>query len=274
MGVERKRLDELIVDRHLATTRSAARGLIMAGLVKVEGRVLDKAGSAVPVTAEIAVKARPPFVSRAGEKLSAALDDFGIDVHRRMGLDVGASTGGFVDCLLQRGAEQVIALDVGRGQLDAKLRNDSRVTVIEGVNARLLQKGDLPYAPDLVTMDVSFISVSKVLTAVAESMAESFEGVILVKPQFEAGPKQVGKKGIVRDPAVHQQVLNDVVRFVVTDMRLAVMGVARSHLPGVGGNIEFFVHVMRGREEGLSLGTLEEIVGERVLAGCDRRGSE
>lgn len=273
MGVERKRLDELVVERGLVGSRSAARGVIMAGLVMVDGRMMDKAGSAVSVTSELSLKARPRFVSRAGDKLAGALETFGVTVRERSVLDVGASTGGFVDCLLQEGARRVIALDVGRGQLDSRLRSDSRVVVMEGVNARSLQKGDLPYEPDLVTMDVSFISVGKVLRAVSESVADVFEGVILVKPQFEAGPRQVGKKGIVRDPTVHRQVLMDVGRFVVEDLGIAVMAVARSQVPGVGGNVEFFMHIVKGGGSSLALDTLEKNVADCVGGeGASREG--
>ena len=264
MGLERKRLDELVFERGLAATRSSARGLLMAGLVLVDGKMVDKAGAQVPVTADVAVKARPRFVSRAGEKLAGALDTFQVRVRGRAALDIGASTGGFVDCMLQAGADRVIALDVGRGQLDARLRNDPRVTVMEGVNARLLQKGDLPFEPDLVTMDVSFISAGKVLRAVSQSVAEEFVGVILVKPQFEAGPKSVGKKGIVRDPAVHQRVLLDVARYTVEELGLAVLGMTRSAVPGVGGNVEFFMHITRGGDEGLGLDRLEMSIDECV----------
>ncbi len=213
MGTERKRLDEIVVDRALTSSRSEARGLIMAGLVVVDGKVVDKAGAPVSTAADISLKARPRFVSRAGEKLAGALSLFGVDARDRDCVDIGSSTGGFVDCLLQQGAAKVIAIDVGRGQLDARLRSDSRVEVREGVNARLLRKGDLPYEPDLVTMDVSFISVGKVLGAVVDCMATEFEGVLLIKPQFEAGPKLVGKKGIVRDPGVHRQVLAETSSF-------------------------------------------------------------
>lgn len=267
MGLDRKRLDELVVEQGLAETRSTARGLIMAGLVMVDGKLVDKAGAQIPVAASITVKSRPRFVSRAGEKLAGALEEFGVSPRGKLALDVGASTGGFVDCLLQEGAKCVIALDVGRGQLDAKLRGDPRVEVMEGVNARLMQKGDLPYEPDLVTMDVSFISAGKVLRAVADCMAELFEGVILVKPQFEAGPKLVGKKGIVRDPAVHRQVLLDVVRFITADLGLDTLGVVRSAVPGVGGNVEFFLHISRGGEKGLALDSLEKSIDGCVYTG-------
>jgi 23S rRNA (cytidine1920-2'-O)/16S rRNA (cytidine1409-2'-O)-methyltransferase len=264
MGLERKRLDELLVERGLATSRNVARGMVMAGSVLVEGKVVDKAGTAVGMHAELALKARPRFVSRAGEKLAHALETFGIVVQDRRALDVGASTGGFVDCLLQRGAMEVIAVDVGRGQLDARLRDDPRVIVMDGVNARLLQKGDLVYEPDMVTIDVSFISVGKVLGAVATCMADEFEGAILIKPQFEAGPRLVGKKGIVRDSMVHRQVVTNAAMFVTERLGLEVLGVCRSALPGVGGNVEFFLHLARGREKGLGLDRLIKVIDDCV----------
>ena len=275
MKVERKRLDEIVFERGFATSRNAARGLVMAGLVMVDGHMLDKPGSAVAVDADISLKARPRFVSRAGEKLAGALKTHGVRAKDRMALDVGASTGGFVDCLIQEGAKRVIALDVGRGQLDSKLRNEPRVVVMEGVNARRLEIGDLPFEPELLTMDVSFISVGKVLRAVAPCMAPSFEGVILVKPQFEAGPSQVGRKGIVRDPAVHRQVLMEVTRFVSEEVGLDVMGVSRSQVTGVGGNVEFFAHVMRGGTAGPGLDRLEAVIDEQVLGvGASTSGKD
>jgi 23S rRNA (cytidine1920-2'-O)/16S rRNA (cytidine1409-2'-O)-methyltransferase len=274
MGIERMRLDELVVELGLAPSRNVARGLIMAGAVLVSGKVVDKAGTAIAVDAELTLKSRPRFVSRAGDKLAGALESFGVAVQGRLALDVGASTGGFVDCLLQAGAAQVIALDVGRGQLDSRLRDDARVVVMDGLNARLLQKGDLAYEPDLVTMDVSFISVGKVLGAVANSMAVEFEGVILIKPQFEAGPKSVGKKGIVRDPMVHRQVLVDAARFSAEELGLDLHGVCRSSVPGVGGNVEFFLHVSRGREKGLGLDRLEKLIDDCVHSGVSPQGGE
>jgi 23S rRNA (cytidine1920-2'-O)/16S rRNA (cytidine1409-2'-O)-methyltransferase len=274
MGIERKRLDELVVELGLATSRNVARGLVMAGLVLVDGKVVDKAGSAIAVGAEVSLKARPRFVSRAGDKLDGALDTFDVNVKDKRALDVGASTGGFVDCLLQRGAARVIALDVGRGQLDSRLTADARVVVMNGVNARLLLKGDLEYEPDLLTMDVSFISVSKVLGAVADCMAAMFEGVILIKPQFEAGRASVGKKGIVRDPNVHKQVLVDMVRSSSKVLGLDVLGVCRSSVPGVGGNVEFFLHVSRGREKGPGIDRLEKSIDDCVYRELDSQGSE
>ena len=260
----RTRLDQLLVDRGLAATRSAARGLVMAGLVEVEGSVVDKAGTPVRPDASLALKERPRFVSRAGEKLAHALDVFGLDVKGARALDVGASTGGFVDCLLQAGAAEIIALDVGYGQLDARLRTDPRVHVMERTNARYLQPADLPYPPDLLTADVSFISLRKILPAVVGSMATDFRAVLLVKPQFEAGRERVGRGGVVRDAEVHRAVLLEVLGFLVDELQVAVHGVADSGLPGVSGNVEFVVHASRGGDAGAALATLERRVDRLV----------
>jgi 23S rRNA (cytidine1920-2'-O)/16S rRNA (cytidine1409-2'-O)-methyltransferase len=238
----------------------------MAGLVLVKGERADKAGTLVDADAPVTVKQRPRFVSRGGDKLDAALDTFALRVAGCDALDVGASTGGFVDCLLQRGAARVVALDVGRGQLDARLRSDPRVHVIEGVNARYLEAESLPWQPDLLTMDVSFISVKKVLPSAVGCMAPRYAGAILVKPQFEAGPKDVGKGGIVRDPLVHRRVLLDVGRFVIVELESDLLGLCRSAVPGTGGNVEYFFHLGRGGAKGLGLDTLEEAI-EKVLIG-------
>jgi len=258
----RIRLDELVLLRGLAPSRSAARALIMAGLVLVGGEVSDKAGTPVPADAEIALKQRPRFVSRAGEKLAHALEVFGVGVAGLSALDVGTSTGGFVDCLLQAGASRVIALDVGRWQLAPRLRADDRVHVMDKVNARFLTREALPYEPDMLTMDVSFISVAKVLPAVVACMACHFEGMILIKPQFEAGPARVGKGGVVREPSVHRDVLLSLGRFVIGDLDADLSGVCRSGLRGTDGNVEFFFHIGRGGAKRLGLDTLEQAVDE------------
>lgn len=244
----------------------------MAGLVLVGGQVSDKAGTPVDPEAALTVKERPRFVSRAGNKLEAALDTFGLDVTGCSALDVGASTGGFVECLLQRGACRVIALDVGRGQLDARLRADPRVHVIEGVNARYLSADGLPWQPDLLTMDVSFISVTKVLPAVVACMSPNYSGMILIKPQFEAGPKDVGKGGIVRDLQVHRRVLLETARFVVVDLGAGLQGLCRSALPGTGGNIEYFFYLSAGGANGLALDTLEAAVEMAMTGEQQSRG--
>jgi 23S rRNA (cytidine1920-2'-O)/16S rRNA (cytidine1409-2'-O)-methyltransferase len=267
----RVRLDELVVQRGLAPSRSAARGLIMAGIVFVEGTVSDKAGTPVRMDAMITLKERPRFVSRGGEKLDNALRAFGVDVSALDALDVGASTGGFVDCLLQSGAARVIALDVGRGQLDARLRSDARVLALEKVNARYLEPGVLPFVPAILTMDVSFISVAKVLPAVMTCMSSVCTGVILIKPQFEAGPKQVGKGGIVRDSGVHQEVLLHLGRFVVDELDAELLGITDSGLPGADGNVEYFFHIGRGGEKGHRLDTLGALVDATVGRVMDTR---
>jgi 23S rRNA (cytidine1920-2'-O)/16S rRNA (cytidine1409-2'-O)-methyltransferase len=270
----RLRLDQLLVDRGLAPTKNVARGLVMAGLVEVDGRVVDKAGTPIRADAPLSLKERPRFVSRAGEKLAHALEVFALDVAGARALDVGASTGGFVDCLLQAGAAEVVALDVGYGQLDSRLRADPRVHVIERTNARYLEPGRLPYAPDLLTADVSFISLEKLLPAVVNSMAPVFRAVLLVKPQFEAGRERVGRGGVVRDGEVHRDVLLRVLGFLQSDLSMAVHGVADSGLPGVSGNVEFVVHASRGGEPGAPLAILKEQVDELVPVRPEEPGSE
>ncbi len=264
----RMRLDELVLQRGLAPTRSAARGLIMAGLVLVGGQVSDKAGTRLPVDADVSLKQRPRYVSRAGEKLAHALEIFAVDVTAVSALDVGASTGGFVDCLLQGGAERVIALDVGRGQLADRVRRDPRVLPLDKVNARHLVPEMLPFVPDFLTMDVSFISVAKVLPAVVDCMAQQWQGIVLIKPQFEAGPRQVGKGGIVRDPAIHRDILLDLGRFVIENLDARLVALCDSGLPGADGNREFFFHLLRSGEKGLRLDTLESAV-EAIIGPSD-----
>jgi len=240
----RKRLDVLLVERGLAESRAQAQALVMAGLV----RGYEKAGQQVDEAAELVVARPPRFVSRGGEKLAHALDELGIDPAGRDALDVGASTGGFTDALLQRGAARVIALDVGRGQLHERLRNDSRVTVLERTNARELT--ELPFAPDLVTCDVSFISVRVALPPALALARSDWEAVVLVKPQFEAGREDVGKGGVVRDPEVHRRVLRDVAEAALA-WPAQVVGVVDSGLPGPKGNREFFLHIVHREQPSL-----------------------
>ncbi len=257
--VGRVRLDQLLLDRGLVESRNVARALIMAGLVSVAGRREDKAGTFVSTDASVDIKERPRFVSRAGEKLAHALTALKVDPAGARALDVGASTGGFVDCLLQRGAERVIAVDVGYGQLDARLRSDPRVHLLERVNARYLSPEQLPFVPDLLTVDVSFISLEKILPAVITCMAPVFTGLLLVKPQFEAGPRSVGKGGIVRDASVHEEVLRRV-GAALGVMGLDIWGLCDSGLPGAGGNVEFVYRVDRGRGDGLTPATLDRLI--------------
>jgi 23S rRNA (cytidine1920-2'-O)/16S rRNA (cytidine1409-2'-O)-methyltransferase len=232
----KKRLDVLLVERGLAESRSQAQALVLAG--RVRGH--SKPGEQVAEDAELEVDSPPPFVSRGGEKLRNALDAFGVGVEGRDCADVGASTGGFTDCLLQAGAERVVAIDVGYGQLHPRLRSDPRVTVLERVNARTLR--ELPFAPELVVCDVSFISVTLALPPVLALAAEGWEAVVLVKPQFEAGRADVAK-GVVRDPAVHRAVLGQVVD-ASRAWDAVTLGVVDSGLPGPKGNREFFLHLV------------------------------
>lgn len=231
----RKRLDVLLVERGLAESRSKAQALVIAGLVPG----YNKPGAQVDERAELTVVSSPAFVSRGGEKLAHALDALDLDPSGHDCLDVGASTGGFTDCLLQRGAARVIALDVGHGQLHPRLRDDPRVTVLERVNVRHL--ATLPFAPDLVVCDVSFISVRTALPAALRLAAPSWEGLVLVKPQFEAARGEA-PKGVVRDPAVQRRVLREVCA-VASDWGAQVLGVVDSGVPGPKGNREFFVHL-------------------------------
>jgi 23S rRNA (cytidine1920-2'-O)/16S rRNA (cytidine1409-2'-O)-methyltransferase len=236
--VTKKRLDVLMVERGLAETRSQAQALVLAG--KVPGHA--KAGEQVEETAEIEVAAGPRFVSRGGEKLANALAALDVDVEGEDCLDVGASTGGFTDCLLQAGAARVCALDVGYGQLHLKLRSDPRVTVLERVNVRNLDCAVLPFRPTFVTADVSFISLAKALPPALACLAPGWRGLVLVKPQFEAGRAEVGKGGVVRDPEVQSRVVDEVAA-LAPDWGARVEGVADSGLPGPKGNREFFLYL-------------------------------
>ncbi|MGI9183969.1 MAG: TlyA family RNA methyltransferase [Solirubrobacteraceae bacterium] len=246
--MRRVRLDSLLSDRGVFPSRSRAAASVLAGEVMLlpERRRAEKPGQLVAPDVELELRQAPAFVSRGGVKLANALDTFGIDVIGRHGLDVGASTGGFTDCLLSRGVDHVIALDVAYGQLDWGLRSDSRVTVIERRNARALEAGELPYRPDLVVVDVSFISVLKVLDAVLGCAAEPYDCVALVKPQFEVGRSRVGKGGVVRDPQLRRQALVDAGQAAV-ELGASVLGYASSGLPGPKGNLESFVWLAEGR---------------------------
>ena len=239
------RLDALLVERGLAESRERARALVLAGHVEVDGRGAQKAGTMVPVTADVTVAGpEHPWVGRGGVKLAHALDQFGIRVEGRLALDIGASTGGFTDVLLRRGAARVIALDVGHGQLDWTLRNDPRVHVIEGFNARRLTRADLPdlgEGADLVTIDVSFISLRHIFPVLPPLLAPGADVVALVKPQFEAGRAEV-KKGIVRDPAVHARVMADV-EAAAAGVGLSRQGLVPSPITGAKGNQEFLLHL-------------------------------
>jgi 23S rRNA (cytidine1920-2'-O)/16S rRNA (cytidine1409-2'-O)-methyltransferase len=243
------RIDRLLVERGLVTSRERARRLVMAGQVLVDDRPVTKPGTEVPADAALRLRGgESPYVSRGGEKLAGALDAFRLDVHDVVALDVGASTGGFTDCLLQRGARRVIAVDVGYGQLAWRLRQDARVVVLERTNARRLEPGMLPEQPAMAVVDVSFISLAKVLPAVAGVVVPGGTIVAMVKPQFEVGRGRVGKGGVVRDADERAGAVASV-RAVATALGLDVRGEAESVLPGPKGNREVFLWLSRGNAD-------------------------
>tara|TARA_B100000029_G_C17550988_1_gene950119 strand:+ start:268 stop:1014 length:747 start_codon:yes stop_codon:yes gene_type:complete len=240
------RADRLLVDRGLAESREQAQALIMEGVVYTpSGRVL-KAGSTLAGNVDLEVKGRLPFVSRGGVKLAHALDEFHLDVTGLTGLDVGASTGGFTDCLLQRGAQRVYAVDVGHGQMDYRLRQDSRVVVLEKVNAR--NPFEISEPVDLVTMDVSFISLALVIPEAARHLNPGRYILALVKPQFEAEKEQVGRGGVIKDPKVHAAVLGKMVNWAV-DQEVRLRNMCRSPIQGDAGNQEFFILLQKPEDE-------------------------
>jgi 23S rRNA (cytidine1920-2'-O)/16S rRNA (cytidine1409-2'-O)-methyltransferase len=250
MAVRRERIDVLLVQRGLAPSRAMAQALVMEGRVTVEGRRVDKPGARVDDAAGLAVSGSPrPFVSRGGVKLDAALDAFGIDVGGLTALDVGAGTGGFTDCLLKRGAAHVYSVDVGHGQIDHSLRLDPRVTVIEKLNARFLDPGELPGPADLVVMDVSFISATMILPRIPPVL-RGRDAVVLVKPQFEVGREDVGKGGIVRSPDLWLRALTGVAD-AARACGLPPRAVLPSPIAGAEGNREFLLHLVQ-REAGSS----------------------
>ena len=247
----KRRLDTLLAARGLFESRSRAAAAVMAGEVLLgDGRRAEKPGQMVAEDETVSVREAARWVSRGGQKLANALDAFGIDPAGRRCLDVGASTGGFTDCLLQGGAEHVVTLDVAYGELHWRLREDPRVTVIERRNARELRPDELEYAPDLAVADVSFISLTKVLPAVVAAAATDFDVVALVKPQFEAGREAVGRGGVVRSPDVRRDALVSVGRFAREKLGLSVLGYASSGLPGPAGNRESFIWLAPGGRAG------------------------
>lgn len=263
----RKRLDLLLVERGLAPTREQAQSLIMAGSVTVAGVVVDKPGTKVEEDAALAVASAPRFVSRGGLKLEKALDAFGLDVTGQVVVDTGASTGGFTDCVLQRGAARVYAVDVGYGQLDWRLRSDPRVVVMERTNVRYLTS--LPEPADLAVMDLSFISLRLVIPPVARLLREGGRMVVLVKPQFEAGRQQVGKGGVVRDPEIHRSVLRGLVEWGDRE-GYGVRKVTVSPVRGPAGNVEFLALVVPGERSSPDV----EAQIEAALAGDGGTGKD
>jgi 23S rRNA (cytidine1920-2'-O)/16S rRNA (cytidine1409-2'-O)-methyltransferase len=234
----RVRIDRLLVDKGLAESRERAVRLILAGEVLVDGRRVDKAGALVPTTSELEVTGRSPYVSRGGEKLAHALTHFGTRVTGRVCIDIGASTGGFTDCLLQHSAAHVVSIDVGHNQIDWRLRTDHRVEVREGINARYLKTTDFETEFDLIVIDVSFISATKILPAIIALLKDGGRLIILIKPQFEVGRGEVGKGGIVRDPEKHARVIEEVNK-AAGELGLTARKVIESPLRGADGNVEF-----------------------------------
>lgn len=233
---EKQRLDIVVHERGLAATRAKARGMIMAGDILVDGSAIDKPGTMVRPDVLLEAKSKPRFVSRGGEKLAGALAAFGLDVSGRICADVGASTGGFTDCLLQNGAARVYAIDVGYGLIDYMLRQDTRVILMERTNARYIERLDEPV--DLVVIDASFISLRLLLPVIRGWLTPQADVVALVKPQFEAGKKDIGKGGVIRDQAVHQRVLEEVLHFALAQ-QFRLRGLTASPIKGQAGNTEF-----------------------------------
>lgn len=241
--VEKERLDVLLVQQGLANSRELAKAYIMAGNVYVDGQKEDKAGTKVAVTAKLEVKGNQmKYVSRGGYKLEKAMDVFSIRLDGKICLDIGASTGGFTDCMLQNGASKVYAIDVGYGQFAWKLRNDERVVCLEKTNVRYVTHEQVPDEGDFASIDVSFISLTKVLPAVLGVLGEKGQLVCLIKPQFEAGREKVGKKGVVRDSSVHREVIEMIVEYVRTQS-LGILGLDFSPIKGPEGNIEYLIYL-------------------------------
>lgn len=239
----KERLDVLLVKRNLAPSREKAKAVIMAGSVLVDGQREDKAGAMFPETVQITVKGNTlPYVSRGGLKLEKAMTHFGLSLEGRVCMDVGASTGGFTDCMLQNGAVKVYSVDVGHGQLDWKLRNDERVVCMERTNIRYVTPEDIAEPVQFVSIDVSFISLTKVLLPVRNLMEEGAQMVCLIKPQFEAGREKVGKKGVVRDPKVHEEVIQQVIAYA-RSISFGVLHLEFSPIKGPEGNIEYLLHL-------------------------------
>ncbi len=258
------RLDQHLVDVGLAETRSRAKALILAGDVLVNGQRETRAGHQVQASDEVILRQKPRFVSRGGEKLDHALEAFGIDVAGLVAADLGASTGGFSDCLLQRGVSRVYAIDVGHGQLDLRVRNDERVIVMEKTNARYIES--LPETVDIVVIDVSFISLSLMFPVVARILKPGGLCVPLIKPQFEAGRDEVGKGGVVREPRIHRSVLERTSELAEAN-GLGVLGLVASPLQGPAGNIEFLAHLQLNAPSGDVPTFVDAAMAEAALIG-------
>lgn len=260
----KKRLDLLMVERALAPSREKAKAYIMSGDVYVDGQKEDKAGTMFQETVKIEVRGNTlPYVSRGGLKLEKAMKNFGVTLEGKISMDVGASTGGFTDCMLQNGAVKVYSIDVGYGQLDWKLRNDPRVVCMEKTNIRYVLPENLSEPADFSSIDVSFISLTKVLLPVRNLLTEEGEIVCLIKPQFEAGREKVGKKGVVRDPAVHLEVIQKVIEYACS-IWLEPLHLSFSPIKGPEGNIEYLLHLKK-QPEGTEIGVSLEAGPEAVV---------
>lgn len=260
----KKRLDLLMMERALAPSREKAKAYIMSGDVYVDGQKEDKAGTMFPETVKIEVRGNTlPYVSRGGLKLEKAMNHFGVALDGKVCMDVGASTGGFTDCMLQNGAVKVYSIDVGYGQLDWKLRNDPRVVCMEKTNIRYVVPDNIQEAADFSSIDVSFISLTKVLLPVRELLTGTGEIVCLIKPQFEAGREKVGKKGVVRDPAVHLEVIEKVMEYAMS-ISLEPAHLSFSPIKGPEGNIEYLLHLKK-RPEGTAVVSCLETQPEEVV---------
>jgi 23S rRNA (cytidine1920-2'-O)/16S rRNA (cytidine1409-2'-O)-methyltransferase len=264
MGEKKERIDTLLVKKGLVESREKAKKFIMAGLVFVDNHKVDKPGTKISEESQIVVKGNPiPYVSRGGLKLEKALDEFDVTVTNKIALDIGASTGGFTDCMLQNGAARVYAVDVGYGQLAWKLRNDKRVVVVERTNIRYADKSTIGELVDFVSIDVSFISLKLVLPVVKELTKDNADIIALIKPQFEAGRENVGKKGIVRNKEIHKEVIRNIEKFCNT-IGLTIIDLTYSPIKGTQGNIEYLAHIVKGINYEKSISNLIEHVVEKA----------
>lgn len=266
----KERLDILLVNRNLAPSREKAKAIIMSGNVFVDNEREDKAGSMFSTECEIEVKGKPlKYVSRGGLKLEKAMDHFSIDLKNKVCMDIGASTGGFTDCMLQNGARKVYAVDVGYGQFAWKLRQDERVVCMEKTNIRYVTSDDIADQIDFASVDVSFISLTKVLGPSRELLSEHGEMVCLIKPQFEAGREKVGKKGVVRDPATHLEVIEKIIEFVLS-IGFSIKNLEYSPIKGPEGNIEYLIYIIKQNEATLGEGVDANAVVEAAHASLDK----
>ncbi|GAA0825542.1 TlyA family RNA methyltransferase [Clostridium tertium] len=264
MSGKKERLDILLVEKGIFTSRERAKTSIMAGKIFVDGQRVDKAGEKINVDADIIFKGQEiPYVSRGGLKLEKAIKEFGVSLKDKVCMDIGASTGGFTDCMLQNDAKKVFSIDVGYGQFAWKLRTDSRVVCMERTNIRYVTPEDLGELTDFASIDVSFISLKKIMPATLSLLNESGEVVALIKPQFEAGKEKVGKKGVVRDINVHKEVVLDIVEFLISQ-NLNILSVSYSPIKGPEGNIEYLVYFTKdkNKESTFTIDDIEKIVNE------------